>query len=89
MDARFQSAWPTDFPWPSWRSGADAAPSGADFRCPRGALREAHDGRLDPRRAQAMASLAGAMVRVMTAGELEGRLRKLEERVDRLGSSDG
>jgi hypothetical protein len=27
-----------------------------------------------------MASLAGAMVRVLTAGELEERLRRLEER---------
>ena len=44
-----------------------------------GALREVHAGDLDPPRAQAMASLAGAMVRVLTAGELEGRLRRLEE----------
>ena len=50
---------------------------------------EVHDGRLHPRRAQAMASLAGVMVRVMTAGEMETRLRKVEERVDRLGGSDG
>ena len=47
-----------------------------------GALREVHNGRLDPPRAQAMASLAGGMVRVMTAGEVEGRFRKLEEKVD-------
>jgi hypothetical protein len=50
---------------------------------------EVHDERLDPRRAQAMASLGGAMVRVMMAGEMESRLRKVEERVDRLGGSDG
>lgn len=54
-----------------------------------GALGEVHDGPLDPRRAQAMASLAGVMVRVMTTGEMESRLRKVEERVDRLGGSDG
>jgi len=44
-----------------------------------GALEEVHAGILDPRRAQAMGSLAGTMVRVLTAGELEGRLRRLEE----------
>ena len=42
------------------------------------ALQEVHDGKLDPRRAVAMASLARAMVAVLTAGELEERLRRLE-----------
>jgi hypothetical protein len=34
-------------------------------------MTEVHEGRLDPRRATAMASLAGAMVRVIKAGEEE------------------
>lgn len=42
------------------------------------ALGEVHDGELDPKRAQAMASLAKAMVAVLTAGEIEQRLRDLE-----------
>ena len=42
------------------------------------ALGEVHDGSLDPKAASAMAGLAGAMVRVLSAGELEERLRKLE-----------
>ena len=37
-------------------------------------------GKLDPRAASAMASLAGALVRAITAGELEERLRALEDR---------
>ena len=45
-----------------------------------GALGEVHRGELDPRAASAMASLAGALVRAMTAGELEERLRALEDR---------
>ena len=44
------------------------------------ALGEVHRGELDPRAASAMASLAGALVRTITAGELEERLRALEER---------
>lgn len=43
------------------------------------ALEEVHDGSLNPRAASAMASLAGAMVRVLTSGELEERVRRLEE----------
>ena len=43
------------------------------------ALAEVHSGVLDPRAATALASLAGAMVRVLTAGELEERVRRLEE----------
>ena len=45
----------------------------------RDALGEVHQGELDPRVATAMASLAGAMVRVLTAGQLEERVRALEE----------
>jgi hypothetical protein len=44
------------------------------------ALGEVHDGTLAPSRAVAMASLAPAMTRVLTAGELEQRLRDLEQR---------
>jgi len=44
------------------------------------ALKEVHGGKIDPRIATAMASLAGAMVRVLTAGELEERVRRLESR---------
>jgi len=44
------------------------------------ALGEVPRGELDPRAASAMASLAGALVRAMTAGELEERLRALEDR---------
>ena len=47
------------------------------------ALDEVHAGTLPPSRAQAMASLATAMVRVLTAGELEERLRELEGRVQK------
>ena len=43
------------------------------------ALAETHAGDLDPKQAQAMAALARAMTAVLTAGELEERLRKLEE----------
>ena len=39
---------------------------------------EVHRGELDPRIATAMASLAGALVRVITSGEVEERLRVLE-----------
>jgi hypothetical protein len=44
------------------------------------ALGGVYDGEVDPRVATAMASLAGAMVRVLTAGELEERVRRLEGR---------
>ena len=43
------------------------------------ALGEVHRGELTPQQATAMASLAGAMVRVLTSGELEERVRRLEE----------
>ena len=42
------------------------------------ALEEVHDGDLDPRVATAMASLAGALIKVVTSGEFEERLRALE-----------
>jgi molybdenum-dependent DNA-binding transcriptional regulator ModE len=42
------------------------------------ALEEVHRGDLDPRVAGAMAAIARAMVAVLTAGELEERLRALE-----------
>jgi hypothetical protein len=45
------------------------------------ALGEVHRGELDPRAASAMASLAGALVRAITVGELEERLRALEGKV--------
>ncbi|MCH7577747.1 MAG: hypothetical protein IH822_08125 [Chloroflexi bacterium] len=35
------------------------------------AIKEVHEGRLDPRRATAMASVAGAMVKIIKAGEEE------------------
>ncbi len=44
------------------------------------ALGQVHKGELSPQQATAMASLAGAMVRVLTSGELEERVRRLEER---------
>ena len=44
------------------------------------ALTQVYRGEIDPRVATAMASLAGAMVRVLTSGELEQRVRTLEER---------
>ncbi|MBF6591672.1 MAG: hypothetical protein IVW57_14260 [Ktedonobacterales bacterium] len=42
------------------------------------ALREVYDGTLEPRQASAMAAVAGALVRVIQAGELEERVRQLE-----------
>ncbi|MCJ7511211.1 MAG: hypothetical protein MUP14_10070, partial [Dehalococcoidia bacterium] len=44
------------------------------------ALGQVHKGELTPQQATAMAALAGAMVRVLTSGEIEERLRRLEER---------
>jgi hypothetical protein len=44
------------------------------------ALSEVHDGSLSPGQAQAMGSLARAMVAVLTSGELEERVRNLEEK---------
>jgi O-acetylhomoserine/O-acetylserine sulfhydrylase-like pyridoxal-dependent enzyme len=47
------------------------------------ALTEVHEGNLEAKRASAMAAIAGAMVRVLSAGELEDRVRRLEERSNR------
>jgi hypothetical protein len=41
-------------------------------------LAEVHDGSLEPGRANAMANVARALVAVLTAGEMEERLRALE-----------
>lgn len=43
------------------------------------ALEEVHSGDLDPRAATAMASLGRALVAVLQAGELEERLRNVEQ----------
>jgi hypothetical protein len=43
-------------------------------------LREVHDGGLEPGRANAMGNLARALVAVLTAGELEERLRAVEQK---------
>jgi len=50
------------------------------------ALCQVHQGELDPRIAQAMAALAGAMVRVLTSGELEERMRRLERQPQARGN---
>ncbi len=42
-------------------------------------IEETHSGRLEAKKAQAIASLAGAVVRVLEAGILEERLLRLEE----------
>lgn len=47
----------------------------------RGGMGEVHDGDLDPRAAQAMASLAGAMCKVLELGELAQRVADLEQSV--------
>jgi hypothetical protein len=46
------------------------------------AMEEVHDGTLDPKRATALASLARAAVSVLTAGEMEERLRNIESQID-------
>ena len=43
------------------------------------ALGEVHTGELDPRKASAMASLSSVLIKVLTTGELEERVLKLEE----------
>lgn len=45
------------------------------------AISEVHDGKLEPRQAQAMASLGGAIVKVLEAGYFEERLVELESRI--------
>jgi hypothetical protein len=47
-----------------------------------GALAEVHDGTLEPAKANAMANLARAMTAVLTAGELEARVRMLEGKTE-------
>lgn len=42
------------------------------------ALEEVYGGELEPRQASAMAAIAGALVRVIQAGEMEERVRVLE-----------
>ena len=51
------------------------------------AMKEVHDGTLSPARGQAMASIAGAAVRVLEAGELEEKIRKMERAAE--GDFDG
>jgi len=46
------------------------------------ALAELHAGELDPRAGAAMASVAGALIRCLQAGEVEERLRRLEARTN-------
>lgn len=41
-------------------------------------MEETHAGQLDPKVASALAALARAMATILTAGELEQRLRDLE-----------
>ena len=45
------------------------------------ALVQTHEGELAPRTASAMASLASAMVKVLSDGELEERVRSLEDKL--------
>lgn len=45
------------------------------------ALEEVHDGKLESKRATAMAALARAMIAVLTSGELEERVRLIEDKV--------
>ena len=44
-------------------------------------LREVRAGTLDPKCATALSSLAGAMIRVLEAGETQERIRQLEDRL--------
>ncbi|MGZ3639419.1 MAG: hypothetical protein ACXVCX_16445, partial [Ktedonobacterales bacterium] len=43
-------------------------------------LGEVHDGDITPSQASAMAAVAGAIIRALSAGEMEQRLRELERR---------
>ncbi len=44
-------------------------------------LIEVHEGRLDPRQAQAMASVAGMLLKIVSVAEIEQRLKAVEARV--------
>ena len=46
------------------------------------ALEEVHGGEIESKQATAMAALARAMVAVLTSGELEERLRNLENKIE-------
>ena len=45
------------------------------------AITETHDGTLAPARAQGMASLASALIKISEYAEMESRLKSLEERL--------
>ncbi len=49
----------------------------------RDGLWDVRDGRLEPRSAAAMASLAGAVIKILAAGEMEQRLRAIEDAVNK------
>ncbi len=49
-------------------------------------LIEVHEGRLDPRQAQAMASVAGMLLKIVSTAEIEQRLRALEARAKEEGA---
>ena len=51
------------------------------------AMEETHSGELEPKQAQAMAALARAMAAVLQVGELEQRLRLLEEQQQPAGGN--
>ncbi len=53
------------------------------------ALVETYQGTLTTQQASALSSIAGAMVRVLTAGELEARLRDLETSVSTRRQGNG
>ncbi len=52
------------------------------------AFEETHAGTLDPKQAQAMASLARAMVAVLSAGEVEERMRDVERQLQALRGTE-
>jgi hypothetical protein len=51
------------------------------------AFEETYTGALDYRRASALASLAGALVRLYQAGEFEERMSRIEERINGIGNT--
>ncbi len=46
-------------------------------------LDEVHQGQLDPKQAQAISSLAATMVKVVSLGDIEERLRDVEARIEK------